>query len=134
MFYGDLVWCGGRGCLSRPMRRLLSNINYGNRLKKESCWYSVWTPPSQQQPGRPGCLPPPLALSCALTPASLPCLLPLAPLSPHSSPISSRGHGQPPLLYSLPLSTFLCLNCSLNSPPHALNKLYSMLVSQGTFP
>jgi hypothetical protein len=28
---------------------------------------------------------------------------------------------------SLSLSAFLCLYCPLNSPPHALNKLYSIL-------
>jgi hypothetical protein len=41
----------------------------------------------------------------------------LLPLSPH------------PLV--LLLSAFLCLYYSLNSPPHALNKLYSILVPQG---
>ena len=40
------------------------------------------------------------------------------------------GHGQPLLLYSLPLSAFLCLYYPLNSPPHALNKLYSILYHQ----
>ena len=39
----------------------------------------------------------------------------------------ARSHGQPLLLlYSLLLSAFLCLYYSLNSPPHALNKLYTV--------
>ena len=45
---------------------------------------------------------------------------PFLPPFPHSP----RGHGQ--LLLSL-LSAFLCLYYPLNSPPHALNKLYSIL-------
>jgi hypothetical protein len=48
-------------------------------------------------------------------------------LLPFPSLLSPGGHGRPLLLYSLPLSAFLCLYYSLNSPPHALNKLYSIL-------
>ena len=65
-----------------------------------------------------GCLPPPRSLaSCPLA----------SPLSPFPSPLSPHGHGLPLLLYSLPLSAFLCLYYPLNSLPHALNKLYSIL-------
>jgi hypothetical protein len=90
------------------------------------CWYSVWTPPPQL-PGnshvclahyKRGCLSPPLVFVS---------LLPLALLSPPLSLPPLCGHGWPLLLYSLPLSAFPCLYYSLNSPPHALNKLYSML-------
>ena len=38
-----------------------------------------------------------------------------------------RGLGRPLRLYSLLFSAFFCLCYSLNSPPHALNKLYSIL-------
>jgi hypothetical protein len=38
-------------------------------------------------------------------------------------------HGWPLLLYSLPLSVFLCPCYPPNSPPHSLNKLYSILCS-----
>lgn len=52
---------------------------------------------------------------------------PLAPLfSPFPYPVSLGGHGWPLLLYSL-LSAFLWLYYSLYSPPHARNKLYSIL-------
>jgi cytochrome c biogenesis protein ResB len=47
-------------------------------------------------------------------------------LLPIPFPTSPCGHGQPLLLYFLLLSDFLCLCYSLNSPPHALNKLYSI--------
>jgi hypothetical protein len=66
--------------------------------------------------------------SC-LSPA-LSLLLSLHPLVPFPLslfPPSSRAHGQPLLFYSLFLSAFLCLYYPLNSPPHALNKLYSIL-------
>ena len=55
--------------------------------------------------------------------------LPLPPLlspSLHSLPAFLHVVVQPLLLYSL-LSAFLCFCYSLNSPPHALNKLYSIL-------
>jgi hypothetical protein len=73
-----------------------------------------------------GCLPPPPSL----TPASLLWLS--CPLDPHLSSFPScapppRVHGRPLLLYSPLLSAFLCLYYPLNSPPHALNKHYSML-------
>jgi flagellar biosynthesis/type III secretory pathway protein FliH len=64
-----------------------------------------------------------------LTSYALASLMPLDPSLPISSPpptLSPRGHGQPPLLYYLLLSAFLCLRYPLNSPPHALNKLYSI--------
>jgi hypothetical protein len=49
-------------------------------------------------------------------------------LSPHSlPPLSPRGHRGSLLLYSPHLSAFLCLYYPLNSPPHAPNKLYSIL-------
>ena len=51
----------------------------------------------------------------------------MPPLSPFPSSLSPHGHGQPLLLYSLLLSAFLCLYNPLSSPPHALNKLYSIL-------
>jgi hypothetical protein len=41
-------------------------------------------------------------------------------------PFSPHGHGQPLFLYSL-LSALLCLHYSLNSHPHAINRLYSIL-------
>jgi hypothetical protein len=85
-----------------------------------------------------GCLAPPL--SCSLV--SLP-LLPLTCLLPPSLPIPSppplthptpsHGHGWPPCVYSLLLSAFLCLCYSLNSPPHALNKFYSILCYTGVW-
>jgi hypothetical protein len=96
------------------------------------CWYSVWTPPPQlpgnSQVGlahyKRGCLTPPPSLTL------LPLLsLSFAPCSP-SIPIlfpPPRTHGCSLLLYSLPLSSFLCLYYPLNSPPHALNKLYTTL-------
>jgi hypothetical protein len=71
-----------------------------------------------------------------LAPSSLSLLLlllslgPLFPLSPFPSPLSPCGHSWPLHLYSLLLSAFLCLYYSLNSPPHALNKLCSILYSQ----
>jgi hypothetical protein len=46
---------------------------------------------------------------------------------PFTSPLSPCSHGWPLLLYSLLLSAFFCLYYSLNSPFHALNKLYSIL-------
>jgi hypothetical protein len=55
--------------------------------------------------------------------SSLASLLHLALFVPFPSPLSPRGHGPPLLLYSL-LSASTAL---LNSPPHALNKLYSIL-------
>ena len=58
--------------------------------------------------------------SCSLAPSWSPSL-------PIPFPLSPRGHGQPLLLYSLLLSAFLCLCYPLNSPPRALNKLYSIL-------
>ena len=58
-------------------------------------------------------------------------LLHLAPLSPFPVPLSPHGHGQPPLLYSLLLSAFLCLYYSLNSPPHALSRLFYTVPSCG---
>jgi hypothetical protein len=56
---------------------------------------------------------------------------PLAPpLSPFPSPLSPCDHGRPLLLCSLLLSAFLFLYYSLNSPPHALNKLYFIQKNQ----
>ena len=66
-----------------------------------------------------GCLPPPLSLALAHFSFSLPSLSPfLSPLSMCSWPTSTP-------LRSLSLFLTLCL--SLNSPCHALNKLYSIL-------
>ena len=66
--------------------------------------------------------------------ATLLCLLlscsPSLPI-PFPSLLSPHGHGRPLLLYSLLLSAFLCLCYSVNSPPHALNKLYSILYYTG---
>ena len=62
-----------------------------------------------------GCLP---LLSLLLFCPSLPIPLLL---------LSSHAHGQLLLLYSLPLSAFLCLYYPLNSLPHALNQLSSIL-------
>ena len=86
------------------------------------CWYSVWTPPPQlpgnSQAGlahyKRGCLPPPPSLT----------LLPLTfllPLSPHSLLPSLYV-----VMAGLYFSTF-SLYYPLNSPPHDLNKLYSIL-------
>ena len=73
-----------------------------------------------------------LAFSCSFS-ASLP------PLSHSTFPFLSTCSSQPLLLYSiyfslsislyvsLSLSAFLCLYYPLNSPLHALNKLYSIL-------
>ena len=118
-------------------------------FKLGECWYSVWTPPQQlpgnsqvcsslQLPGnsqvglthyKRGCLAPPFSL------ASLVSLTLLLLLAPHSlPPLNPCGHGQPLFLYSLLLSAFLCLYYSLNSPPPALNKLYSILYSPVTGP
>ena len=74
-----------------------------------------------------GCLPPPPSLDLLLSSFSLPFLGSSLPPSPLSFPLSPRVHGQPLLLYSLPLSAFLCLYYPLNSPPYAPNKLYSIL-------
>ena len=67
-----------------------------------------------------GCLPPPLTLllllSCLLAPCSPSLPIPFPHLSTWSWPAST----------SL-LSPFLCLYYPLNSPPHTLNKLYSIL-------
>ena len=63
-----------------------------------------------------------LLFFCSLVSCLPSWALPPSPLSPHV-------HGQPLLLYSLPLSAFLCLYYPLNSLPHALNKLYSMHVA-----
>ena len=65
-----------------------------------------------------GCLAPPLSLLFSSS---------LAFLVSFSSPISPCGHGWP-LLLSFLLSAFLCLYYSLNSPPHALDKLYSYTI------
>ena len=81
-----------------------------------------------QQVGRPdpikraSCAPP-----LSLTLLSPLLLIPTCPLSAHSLfPLSLNGHGLLSFLYSL-LSVFLCLSYPLNSSPHALNKLYSIL-------
>ena len=71
---------------------------------------------------RRGCLPPPLPLAPALSPSScfpLPISLPPSPCVRGWPLLSTYS-----LSLSLSLSAFLCL-FSLNSPPHALNKLYS---------
>ena len=87
--------------------------------------------PSNNQVGlthyKRGCLPPPPSLDLLLSSFSLPFLGSSLPPSPISFSLSPCVHGQPLLLYSLPLSAFLCLYYPLNSPPHALNKLYSIL-------
>ena len=73
-----------------------------------------------------GCLPSPLSLTLLhsfLSFASCPLLPHLSPLP---CPLSLCGHGQPPLIYSLLFSASLCFYYSLNSPPHALNKVYSI--------
>jgi hypothetical protein len=89
------------------------NVGVLPKLHPHSSW---------QHPGRPGPIKgatwPLLSLLCS-------CLL--APCSPFPSPISPHGHGWPLLLYSLLLSAFFCLCYPFNSPPHALNKLYSIL-------
>lgn len=51
----------------------------------------------------------------------------LPPFAPFPFPLSPHSHGLPLLLYSLLLSDFLCRYYSLNYPPHALTKLYSIL-------
>jgi hypothetical protein len=76
-----------------------------------------------------GCLPPLYSFLLSCFPS---VFLPPPLLSPFLSPsLSSHAHGWPLLLYSstslLFLSAFLCLYYPLNSPPHALNKLYSIL-------
>jgi hypothetical protein len=53
---------------------------------------------------------------------TLASLLPLAPLLPFPAP-PHVAMARPPFLYSL----LLCLCYPLNSPPHTLNKLYSIL-------
>jgi hypothetical protein len=86
------------------------------------CWYSVWTPPhSYLAHYKRGCLPPPRSLASLVL-----LLLSACPLPPHSLHPSLWWSWPAPLLYFL-LSAFLCLYYSLDSPPHALNKLYSML-------
>jgi hypothetical protein len=56
------------------------------------------------------------------------CLLPSCSPSLHIPSLPPpRGHGQLLLLYSLPFSAFLFLYDPVNSPPCALNKLYSVL-------
>ena len=68
--------------------------------------------------------------SCSLDLLLLSCPLGLFPFPfPFYSlpPILPCVHGQSLFLYSLPLSAFLCFYYPLNSPPHTLNKLYSLL-------
>ena len=69
-----------------------------------------------------GCLPPPLSSSSS----SCSCL-PLCPLTPSLPCPPLRLHLLMAGLYSsylLSLSAFLCLYYPLNSPPHALNRLF----------
>lgn len=68
-------------------------------------------------------------LSCPLAPPLASCH---SPLFLHSllPSLHVAMAGLPLLLYSLLLSAFLCLYCPLNSPPHALNKFYSILKKQ----
>jgi hypothetical protein len=96
------------------------------------CWYSVWTP-TPQLPGNsqvgldhykrasfplPSLPYPCLSLaSCPLVP-SLP--IPVPPLSTWSWLANTS-------LLSLSFCLSFCLYYPLNSPPHALNKLYSIL-------
>ena len=61
-----------------------------------------------------------LLLSCLSLP---PCAPPLS----LPSPLSPCDHGQPLCLYFLLLSAFLWLCYPLNSPPHDLHKLHSIL-------
>jgi hypothetical protein len=70
-----------------------------------------------------GCLPPPLSLWLLL----LSCPLGLFPFLYLPSLSTCSGHGRPLLFYSFPLSEILCLYYPPNSPPHPLNKLYSIL-------
>jgi hypothetical protein len=62
--------------------------------------------------------------SCLLPPFPLYLPIPFTPLSMWSGLASA--------LHSLLLSVFLCLYYSLNSPPHNLNKFYSILEEQET--
>lgn len=62
-----------------------------------------------------------LSCSCSSLPASILSLFHFPPLSMCSWPAST------PLLLSLSHSAFLYPNYPLNSSPHALNKLYSIL-------
>jgi hypothetical protein len=61
------------------------------------------------------CVNGPSLASCHLAPPSIPF-----------SPLSPQDHSQLLLLCSLILSEFLCLCYPTNSPPHALNKFYSV--------
>jgi len=71
-----------------------------------------------------GCLSPPLSRSSLLA----------LTLSPFPSFLCPCAHGGPLLLYSLSLSlsAFPCLYYPLDSPPQALNKLYSILYPEAT--
>jgi hypothetical protein len=69
-----------------------------------------------------GCLPPLpscLLFSCSPAPLLPSWVLSFPPPLPIPFPLSPHGHGQPLLLYSLPLSAFLCLST-------LLTKLYSI--------